>query len=230
MTRRRSFGFTIVELNLALIFVAILLLAVATTAIYAGKLYQKGLSLKMVNQTGRQVVDQMRRDIAQAPSSRIQIVHNGATHRLCLGGISYIYNDAAAINDIANPTGQIIRSGPASSSVPVILARVVDQNDDWCQNSGALMNLAADADYVEMLQPDASIPLAIHKFEIAPIAQSGDASASQQALFQLVIELGTNERNTVSGQMCRPPTDNTSNFDYCAIREFNTIIRTRGDV
>lgn len=229
MTHKRSHGFTLVELNVALIFVAMLLLAVATTAIYVGKIYQKGLSLKMVNQTGRQMIDQMRRDITQAPSNKVQFVSINSTRRLCLGGISYVYNTASSINNPASPVGQVVRSGPAASSPPITFVRIIDPSERWCRTAAPLMNITPGVDYVEILQPDATIPLAVHQMTVTKIASTTSTATSKQALYQLTVELGTNERNTITSRQCRAPVNSTANFDYCAVREFSTIIRTQGD-
>ena len=68
---RRTKGFTIVELSLAMTFVSMLLLAIAMTAIQAGSLYNKGLVLESVNQAGRDIGDMLRRDFMQANAVRI---------------------------------------------------------------------------------------------------------------------------------------------------------------
>lgn len=223
-TSRMQPGFTLVELNIALIFVALLLLAVAATTIYVGSIYQKGMSLKSINQTGRQVVEQLRRDIAQTPSSKITNLTVGDTGRVCLGGVSYVYNTADGLNSDVT-TIQLIRD---SNREPVRLARIIDPSSAWCANSATLYDIAADASYTELLSIDDTTPLAVYNFSVLSRLTAGEA-AKQQSLQQMTIRLGTNGKGTTSSGECLPPTDNAANFDYCSVREFTTLIRTRGD-
>ena len=104
MTRQcRRHGFTLIELMLAMAFVSVLLLAIATIAIQAGKLYNRGLTLKSINQSGREIGDTLRRDFLQANAGKISGNANSAvvmvqaggadrSGRLCLGDYSYVWN------------------------------------------------------------------------------------------------------------------------------------------
>lgn len=67
-TKSTKHGFTLIELSLAMIFLAILLLTIAliTTQIIA--IYQKGLAIKAVSSTGRELVDDITRAIAASPT------------------------------------------------------------------------------------------------------------------------------------------------------------------
>ena len=57
-------GFTIIELMLAMTFVSFLLMAIAMVTVQVGKTYNRGLTLKTVNQSGRDITDSIRSDIA----------------------------------------------------------------------------------------------------------------------------------------------------------------------
>src|SRR5690606_35547626 len=91
-------------LMLAMSFIAVLLMAIAMTIIQVSTIYTKGMTLKEVNQTGREVADDIRRTVAasgkvELPGDFVE-VKNGATTvggRLCLGTSSYIWNYGAAI-------------------------------------------------------------------------------------------------------------------------------------
>ena len=67
-------GFTIIELNIAIIFIAILLIAAALAIIATTKLYQQGVAIKTINQIGRETIDVMRRDVASSSAK---------AHRCC---------------------------------------------------------------------------------------------------------------------------------------------------
>ena len=109
-------GFTLVELMLAMVFVSVLLLAIALTAIQSGRLYNRGTILRSINQAGRDISDNLRRDFLQANSQKINlgadpadmlgsvIEHKSASGktggRICLGYYSYVWNDA--VDDAAS--------------------------------------------------------------------------------------------------------------------------------
>lgn len=207
-------GFTLVELNLALIFVAILMLAIAVTTLNVSKIYQKGVTLKTVNQAGREVMDQFNRDIATADLGALTFNQVSGVGRLCLGSVSYVYNTTAVTNPVKD-----------SSNKAVGLARINDQGGLWCKKniSGAYpMAIDASMQYTELLPTD-FIPLAIYTLSAKTLA-----SDTQQGLVQIDMTLGTNEKDTVSGDVCQPPTSNTADFDYCAVRKFSTVVGVYG--
>ena len=63
-------GFTIAELSMSMAFIAFLLIAIATLIIYAISLYQKGLSLRAVNNTGLELIDELTRSISGSTNSK----------------------------------------------------------------------------------------------------------------------------------------------------------------
>lgn len=56
-------GFTILELALAMAFVSFLLLAIGFAMVQVSVVYQKGLTIKAVNSTGREIIDEFSRTI-----------------------------------------------------------------------------------------------------------------------------------------------------------------------
>jgi len=60
-------GFTLVELLFAMAFLSVLLLVIAYLVIYIITIYQKGLTLRAVSSTGRQLIDDVNRSIITAP-------------------------------------------------------------------------------------------------------------------------------------------------------------------
>lgn len=58
-------------------------------------------------------------------------------------------------------------------------------------------------------------------------------SEGRNGLYRLTLTIGTNEKDTVdeaSGQvLCKPPSSNTSNFEYCTVSEMTMILRTGGE-
>ena len=244
MTRRyRRYGFTLVELMLAMAFVSVLLLAIATIAIQAGKLYNRGLTLKSINQSGREISDSLRRDFLQANAGKISGNANSAvvmvqaggadrSGRLCLGDYSYVWNVPKVVSgEVKSGAGIITEVGGPHSGRPINFARVIDPDGMLCQKNettGAYMSTVATDKVTHLLKPAGSndVVLAIHQMKAARVA--GDSGAD--SLYRLEFVLGTSQLeavNTANGT-CKPPADNSENLDFCAINSFEMIVRTNG--
>lgn len=65
-------GFTIVEVTLSLTFLSVLLITIAVLTIHVTSIYQKGLSIKAVTATGRELVDEFTRAIASSTSADVE--------------------------------------------------------------------------------------------------------------------------------------------------------------
>lgn len=117
----RNSGFTIVELTLAMAFVAVLMLAIATTVIQIGNVYNRGITLKAVEQAGRLLTADIRRTISQTnqfslkDDCKLQTNISGGSivscddlisndndkilgGRMCTGTYTYIWNYGKYIN------------------------------------------------------------------------------------------------------------------------------------
>lgn len=227
MKHNKITGFTLVELNLSMIFVALLVIGVAAVTINVTKINQRGILLKTINQTGREVTDQMRRDLAAATMSDVEYVAPvGGVGRLCLGTVSYVFNTAEALNG----GGSLVRDTTKAGQPPVMLVRMDDKDALWCEQSGGVFSknevTTTDA-AVELLQTDL-LPVAIHDMNVEELA-SVESSSVSQGLMALTILIGTNKLDTIDANSeCKPPTDHQSDFDSCAVREFRTVVRSNG--
>ena len=63
-------GFTILELALAMAFISFLLLAIGFAMLQVSLVYQKGLTIKTVNSTGREIIDEFSRTILASKYNR----------------------------------------------------------------------------------------------------------------------------------------------------------------
>lgn len=244
MTRQcRRHGFTLIELMLAMAFVSVLLLAIATIAIQAGKLYNRGLTLKSINQSGREIGDTLRRDFLQANAGKISGNANSAvvmvqaggadrSGRLCLGDYSYVWNVPKVVSgEVKAGAGIIIEVGGPHSGRPINFARVIDPDGMLCQKNqttGAYISTVATDKVTHLLKPAGSndVVLAVHRMKAARVA--GDSGAD--SLYRLEFVLGTSQLeavNTANGT-CKPPADDSENLDFCAINSFEMIVRTNG--
>ena len=77
-------GFTIVETMLAMVFVGTLMIAIATLIINVSETYSKEITVKNVNETARNIIDDLKRSISASPT---------------FGGVTVegnVYNEAGA--------------------------------------------------------------------------------------------------------------------------------------
>lgn len=238
MTQRHRKGFTLVELMLSIAFISGLLLAIALLAIQVSHIYQRGTTLREINQTGRELSDLLRRDFLQARAkdiddSQARIAHG--THilggRLCLGGYSYIWNTADALQgdtavhgvDVAKMNGK-----------PISLVRVADGTKKYCQLTGSGYPAPAASDnpvHVLRQKTGDETVLAIYDMKVKRIAAPADTLQSE-ALYEVQFTIGTSKKNEIDTSLgsCKPPhgDDEDANFEFCAINKFRMIVRTNG--
>ena len=224
-------GFTIIELLLAMTFVSALLIMIALTTMQISSVYNRGLTLKTVNQSGRDVGDTLRRDVSAARKANVKyIARNPALasdlNRLCLGSYSYLWNYGQAINDkkavyYRDSSGRV-------TNQPVRLARISDPSGRYCQEQpkGGYLNTISLDDASELLSGEGS-QLVIHDLKFDLLASD---SAVSEAVYRIRYRLGTNDKDvlTTSNQQCKPPTDDDSNLEFCAVNQFDMAVRASG--
>lgn len=236
----RQKGFTIIELTLSMAFVSVLLLAIVMTSIQAGRIYNKGVVLESVNQASRDIGDSIRRDFMQSdaahvsrtdePESVIILSEGGQpkSGRFCLGGYSYLWNYPSVLE--AALAGESV-SGPVVRRGDTIInfVRVVDDGGSFCASSDGNYetNIGADRQLMSMLDEkgDQGVVLAIHELGIEPVLANSNSS---EALFRVNYTIGTSAQAEINGQQCRPPADGNANDQFCAINQFEMIVRTNG--
>ncbi len=142
-------GFTLVELSLATVFVAVLLLMIATITINVSTIYQKGLALRNINTTGRDLVDDLNRTINAAPLRPLEnqwqyfVARNGEDAEtrtpvqlggvFCTGRYSYVWNTEYQSRQQAKPI--IIKykiSAESENTIEPTLVKFSDPNRDAC--------------------------------------------------------------------------------------------------
>lgn len=128
MRQSKQHGFTIIEITLAMVFIATLLMAVMTVGMQLISLYNKGLTIKDVNTVARLTVRDMQDSVAQSPSAikllapgdlgprgtlelaaaeKLHYFNNAQGGRLCTGSYTYIWNYQPAFSGYTpSPTGE----------------------------------------------------------------------------------------------------------------------------
>lgn len=226
---KRTGGFTIIELMLAMTFVSVLLLAIALTIVQIGTIYNKGITLKEVNQAGRAISDDLQRTIGSSSTFALSrsVVTTPAGGRICTGQFSYIWNTADALTQ-NNPN--VVRFTGTSNPPQIRLLKVPDSSGLYCQlNSGGVPTQTTVATTnpstaVELLK-SGDRTLSIHQLTVSQ-RTNAQAAAGQQ-LISLTFTIGTGDVTalTTNRTSCSPPGAVGSNFAYCAVQQFSLVIR-----
>lgn len=225
MHAKRKPGFTLVELTLVIVFMSVLMLAILYLSLYIGKIYAKGATNRTANQITRDIAATVRRDFQSANPAQIVApapTGNGdaKTGRICLGSVTYVWNTAPLIN--SNPSGGVQLSGK-----PVTFRRVVDLAADLCKGYPMAIDAALPAVQSSELLGEDGRSFAVYSLEFTPLTQD-------HKLYHMKITIGTNDPDTtqknVSGTdfQCKPPSDNSANFNYCSVNDIDMILRIGG--
>lgn len=132
MHKNNSSGFTIIELLLSMAFLSILLLVVVSVTMHTMRIYNKGLTIKQINQAGRSIVEDIARSARQASPDSVSLaaINQG---RLCVGGLVYAWNEPEVVGD-TNISSNVFSSG---SPAQIDIVRLVDPTSPpaYCQDS-----------------------------------------------------------------------------------------------
>lgn len=216
-------GFTLIELMLSMSFISMLLIVIMLTILQITNMYNKGLSMREVNQAGRSISDDLLRTIASSAPFDVSgdegdvanryIIREGGG-RLCTGKTSYLWNysDGAAYNFYEN-------------NEPVRIVKLPDATGEYCL-SPAKKVPTNGPDVVDMLK-SGDRDLVIHSFSVSQAAEANDLSTGQ-ALYAVKFIIGTNDKEllTDNNAGCKPPSETGRGIDsYCAVNRFEIVAR-----
>jgi len=217
-------GFTLVELMLATVFIALLLVAIATVVIQISGIYNKGITMKSVNQAGRAVVDDMKRTVGGSGIFGVDealVSQDNKGGRLCTGAYSYIWNIGTAITDKEPQINNY--AGLADKDTPIRLVRVRDNGGTYCKQVDKALLDINKADAVELLSTD----LAVQYFDIAALT---DASTGSR-LYRVTMKISNADNDAINTAIntidtaCKPPADNSGYYNYCAVNQFEFTVQ-----
>lgn len=223
-------GFTLIELMLAMTFIAILLVAIAMTTIQISNIYTKGVTLREVNQGGRALTTELQRAIASASpfdvtpkvdaspataTSRYVVRDGGG--RLCVGSYTYAWNYGKAL---AGGGGAPAIFNRYTDNTPVRFVKVADASASLCADPTLPIVRANTTDLLSSGDRD----LVVHKFTVA---QTSSDPNTNQAIYAISMVIGTNDRQqlTTNDASCKPPSAGIGNENYCSVNQFDIIAR-----
>ena len=217
--RKNTAGFTLVELMLSMAFLSMLLLAIALLVLQISSVYNKGLTLRAVNEAGQLVSSDIQRTLDSASPAAVthapdDSVTNPTGGRFCIGTTVYAWNYGKYLTD----TGRfnIFQDG---RNDPVRLVKFTKDEKDYCQLDGdtypPLPSSATD------ILSSGDSNLAIHLFTISEAPVEGDDS---QRIYDIRLELGTNETSVIAGNGCTKPASAVDD-EYCAVNTFEFTAR-----
>ena len=227
MASIKNKGFTLIELMLSMTFVAVLLVTMILAIIHISSTYTKGVTIKSINQAGRDIYDTLKRDGVKdgMAGEPIQPAEGGGLGRACLGNYSYLWNEASSLQDGGSPVNY------EGTDTPIIFARVYDTGARYCEplGAGGYEMIVQRDDSVEMLPADNG-DYALHLFTMER-TPAFDQLMGDSPIYHIRYVIGTNGIDTMSGDIatldrsCRPPSDNTNNFNFCSINTFELILK-----
>jgi prepilin-type N-terminal cleavage/methylation domain-containing protein len=225
-------GFTLIELLLAMTFISLLLLAIAMTIIQISGIYNRGMTLKEVNQSGRLVSSELAKSInaampfsidETAPDSHIITKDWGG--RLCVGQYSYIWNYGSALaNGNTVPNLNVYSTGSAK----IRFVKVYDANASYCADP----TLAISTDGAVELLSTGDHDIVMHNLTLTSSPTAND-TATGQRLYDVTFTIGTNtiggSNDTSSllpgGTGCKPPNQPGADPIYCVVQTFSFVAR-----
>lgn len=208
----KQHGFTITELMFAMMFVSFLLIFGVTVIVQSMQIYNKGLSVRLMTQSGRQVTEDVTRSLRYAGNVTV----NDATQRMCTGRISYAWN-------IGEGTTNKYTSG---NTTPIRFVQVTDPGGLLC--SGTSDIVAANAKEI------ISANLIVQCF--TPSLVESNISGQVRNINFVISTSGDNAPRTTGTLSSSSITcDGTTPIEcppgaegaFCALNEFNTSVYVR---
>lgn len=226
MSTNTKQGFTLIELMLAISFVGVLLITMLVAIIHVTGVYSKGMTIKSINQVGRDLGSAITRDAAGLASVANPIVQPdeqgaGSLGRLCLGSFSYVWSPAAKLSD-----GSAVKYMDATDT-SIVLARVPDSGGSYCRKlaSDQYRTDVEKAQSTEILSAEQG-DYALHAASLQQIPATGAAS-SAEVLYDIRYTIGTNDVGSIdtADQSCKAPDDAQNNFNFCSVNTFEIMVR-----
>ena len=207
-------GFTMVELMVSMVFISVLLLAIAMLILQITSIYNKGLTMREANQTGQFITSELQRALNQTYTEEVfyEDMPGGSGARLCAGTTIYAWNYADHLDNGTNRIG---------GSADVRFVKFNGSPDDYCvegDDGWSSPNIPSDA--TELLA-EGNSNIALHSFTFG----RGDVTDdSTQTIYSMTMVVGTTNTGLIIGNNCQA--DDKIADERCAINEFRFTARS----
>ncbi len=212
----RNKGFTLVELTLAMAFISMLLLAIALLTIQISSIYNKGITLREVDQAGQLISSDIQRTLNTAINTTVnQVDDRAGGGRFCIGTTVYAWNYGKAIVDDSK-----FNQYADGHDGDIRLSKFQSEGDDYCTPDGSGVYLPVPNDAPELLSlGDRNLALQSMSYDEPPVELEGG-----QTLYSVHFVLGTNTTEVINGEGCVAPKSRVDD-EYCAVNQFNFVAR-----
>lgn len=214
--RRNSDGFTIIELLFAMTFVAVLLVLILTASLQITRIYDKGITLKQVNQAGADLGTELQRSLksANAPLTAVSTTAGQQAYsrgRLCLGSFSYVWN-------LQNATDN--KYSGADASTRIGLVKVNDTSGSMCTVSGGSYPPVDRSQATELIlgTTTGGVGLQLRSLSIEQKANSGI-----NYVYSVSYTISTDDNASIASNRCIADAGN----QFCALNDFNFSVFMR---
>lgn len=219
--RNTSKGFTLVELTLSMTFISVLLLGIALLTLQISTIYNKGMTVRAVNEMGQLVSSDIQRELNVSTVTTVKKVGDAGGGRLCAGLTVYAWNFGGKLTKSAGGFNQFTSGlGPAVDN-PIRLVKFPSGGQDYCtQVAGNYPGVPTSA--TDLLS-EGDVELAVSAFDFSQSDIDGDGSGSQK-IYTMGVTIGSGDGNLASNvNGCTAPTN--VDDSYCAINKFSFTAR-----
>lgn len=223
--RSKEKGFTIVELSLAMAFIALLLLGIAMLTIQISAIYNKGLTMRAVNDAGQLIARDMQQTLNSSIASEVIFKSDNGGGRLCANNVVYAWNYAGRLESGGfNGNRNIFDNGAKG----IRLVRFSGSRTYCLPVSGAYPLIPTAADNLTALLKEGDNTLAlsgpIEDSEGFTFAENQVLGDDDQRIYQISFILGTNDAAPLTDVGCSAPASSVDD-QYCAVNKFEFTAR-----
>ena len=249
-------GFTLVELSLSMVFIAVLSVIIVLVINGTVSSYRRGITLNLLNTVGSELVSDITTAVQESPIDG-ELCHNNndddgscryasrtnyakvegkripVSGAFCTGKYSYVWNSGYYFDDNYQIEGEKMRVVDKDGREVLSefkLAKILDTERNAClpntDDTNEIKISGEEADAEDVLDENNS-GVAVYNFEVNPPVDGGGGGQ----LYLISLTLGTAQSGmniNVTGGECAAPAESNSNPDYCAINTFRFAALANG--
>ena len=215
-----------IELMLAMVFIAMLLIMITLLIMQISRTYNKGLTLRSANEAGQLISSDMQRKLNSSTSSTVRMIEDGQAEdeennvvavektggRLCAAGTVYAWKYPGA------------RDGGINGNGTVRLVKFNGAMNAYCPQNATPQALPTTDQMTDLLTSEGNT-LAIRNFSY----ESTNRDLGGQTIHRVSFTLGTDATDLITANgNCRPPAAVGVGAEFCAVNTFTFTARSGG--